>query len=113
MQILVTALGIGGGDMANTYLICDLDDGTKLACPCRANIGHIEKITACNNKGINIEFLPTKSVKSANWLCDVKSMRWSYYKCSRCGYSKGEGGFNFCPMCGIRMKGVTNDDSKG
>lgn len=99
--------------MADTYLICDLNDGTKLACPILIRLGKIEKITACNNTGVNVEFLPRKSIGLAKWLCDEKTRRWSYYKCSNCGYAKGEDGFIFCPMCGSRMKGVANDDSEG
>lgn len=87
----------------------------------------IELICACGDDALN-KHIPLTADKMADYLiangvtvqkhgrwisekCNHKPYRiknpekWVIYKCSACGYSNGRKQTNFCPNCGVYMKG--------
>ena len=62
--------------------------------------------------------LKAEPVRHGRWVgekckhkpCRIKNPeKWLTYKCSVCGYSNGRKQSNYCPKCGAKMDGGTDD----
>lgn len=67
-----------------------------------------------------IRIIPTANRPQGEWIdngwkgdwqfeTDGRGNSWHEYKCSECGFHSKGSKSNYCPSCGCRMKGVSNE----
>ena len=96
--------------ISKEYLLAEIDDLADEFSEIDENGLHSERwcgIMDAKQIIINAPFMSDRP--QGEWIIEIDTNGNTYGRCSICGMRQYAGQLNFCPDCGTRMKGASNE----